>query len=87
MQTRCFQAPWRVLACIGLLLCTNALAQTMAADADKAVAPRHVLLFMSFNSNAAATASPWAAEADALKAKGVALAAADAPSGMPAHGN
>ena len=80
MQTRCFQAHWRVLACIGLLLCTNALAQTMAADADKAVAPRHVLLFMSFNSNAAATASPWAIAADALKAKGIALAVADAPS-------
>lgn len=80
MQTRCFQTQWRALACIGLLLCTNALGQTTAVDADKTIAPRHVLLFMSFNSNAAATASPWAAAVDALKVKGIALAVTDAPS-------
>lgn len=82
MQTRRLLSRWRALACLGLLLCTNALAQTLSIRSDKTIAPRHILLVLSFNSNVAPTASPWAAAADALNAKGIALAIADAPSDL-----
>ncbi len=79
MQTRCFQAPWRALACLGLFLCTNAPAQTLTLRAEKAMAARHVVLVVPFSSQAVTAVSPWVAAADALNARGVALAIADAP--------
>ena len=83
MQTTRLQTPWRHLACLSLLVCTGALAQTLTLRTDPAVAPRHVVLFMSFSSQAITTTSPWVAAADALNARGIALAIAVPGADLP----
>ena len=83
MQTTRWQNPWRTLACLLLLLCANAWAQTLTLRTDKAIAPRHVLLLMSYSAQAAATFSPWVAAADALNARGIALAIANPAADQP----
>lgn len=77
------QALAAALCALACLLPLAVPAQVLTWRTDKAVVPRHVVLLMSFQSQAVTMASPWVAAADALNAQGIALAIASPADDQP----